>query len=482
MKQEFLVVILLGCFLLMLTNCFWMLKYSQKIFIKEVPQMLPSSSINGSCESMIRETVRICSSEGTQTLKPKYIPKVIPVGLPVHHLLTAVQNAKIVGRDEPQKKFLTIGIPSVARKKGNYISSTLNSLINRSTAEEQRQITVVVLLADSDSSVRMYRAKWLSSQYKKYIDSGFLHIIETVPDIYPSFENLRHTFNDPDSRVRWRAKQVVDFAFSLSYGMTLSEYYLILEDDVECAPHYVKAIQEFIKIQKKDWVSLSFTGFLIIGRLLKSSDLERLVSFLMLFYSEKPVDLLILQYIDLMVPSRTVITRRVPSLFQHVGIHSSLDGKVQKLKDKKYSASIRKYQVVNPEADLVTSMKTYETYYPEMAYGLSYGYFWAMAPKANDTLDIIFHEPQNVTKIYIMSGSNDHVNDILVNGVLQVSPHFINLVSDYKAECENFVPVAGFEKGIVNVTLSNFLTQCVRIKVTMTQKNWLVISEIAIFK
>ena len=72
-----------------------------------------------------------------------------------------------------------------------------------------------------------------------------------------------------------------------------------------------------------------------------------------------------------------------PSLFQHVGVQSSLKGKTQKLKDKDFGKHGLIAAHDNPKAKLSTSLKTYMKYTLEGAY-LGQNYFWSMAPAKND--------------------------------------------------------------------------------------------------
>ncbi len=103
--------------------------------------------------------------------------------------------------------------------------------------------------------------------YQKYLDSGFMQIMQASKDAYPPMEDLKHNYNDPDTRVKWRSKQVVDFAFMFWHGRTLSEYYIQIEDDVVCAPNFLSAIRDFIKSQKKKWITLEFSTLGFIGKL-----------------------------------------------------------------------------------------------------------------------------------------------------------------------------------------------------------------------
>ncbi len=89
-------------------------------------------------------------------------------------------------------------------------------------------------------------------------------------------------------------------------------------------------------------IEFSQLGF--IGKLFKCSDLPMFVNFFLIFAKNKPVDWLFDSVLDVKIcnPEKgpahcqrsksSLKIRYKPSLFQHVGEHSSLKGKTQKLK------------------------------------------------------------------------------------------------------------------------------------------------------
>lgn len=289
------------------------------------------------------------------------------------------------------------------------------------------------------------------------------------------------TFNDSMERIQWRSKQVLDFAFLFHCGQGIAEYFLILEDDVETSPGYVNAIKDFISAkQNQDWVSLTFSGFFIIGRLLRNADLPRLSQFLVMFHLEKPVDLLIIQFLDLLVQDRYIVTRRVPGLFQHIGLFSSLDGKIQKARDRSFSSN-EHFQ--NPPADIVTTLGVYKKHLPEHGYDISPDkFFWGSAPKVNDTFDIVLHEPLWLKRLAILSGHKSHKNDLIRYAKLKLSPSFNKMISNSKADCSRFQTATVFHQGIVNMTFNDSaqVVQCIRIEFAKKHSNWILIREITV--
>ena len=146
-----------------------------------------------------------------------------------------------------------------------------------------------------------------------------------------------------------------------------SKYYIQIEDDIIAKAGYMEFINKTIISNvdvKPKWFILQFSSLGFIGKLFRSSALnvnyfeldildlvifQSLAEFVLLFWKEKPVDWLLE---DLLVTKvcnpekdpkscqteKTKIKKNiVPAQFQHVGVYSSLSGKIQKLKDASFS-------------------------------------------------------------------------------------------------------------------------------------------------
>ena len=112
-----------------------------------------------------------------------------------------------------------------------------------------------------------------------------------------------------------------------------------------------------------------------------------------------------------------------PSLFQHIGTHSSLKGKVQKLKvmsdifilkkerynydnklmsklclqDKQFGKITLFYAHENPEATVETQIKPYKQYTLQKAYK-GESFFWGLLPQPGDHLKFKFSHPIFIKK------------------------------------------------------------------------------------
>ncbi|XP_019623530.1 PREDICTED: alpha-1,3-mannosyl-glycoprotein 4-beta-N-acetylglucosaminyltransferase C-like [Branchiostoma belcheri] len=260
-----------------------------------------------------------------------------PPAKPGRQTLADTDSVLIAGRHRQHKGFLTIGIPTVKRdQNATYLVTTLDSLINHTTEAERKQIVIVVFLADFDKDYNKNISLEISRRYPQHLNTGFIQVIQAPRSFYPTFEELKRKFRDSLERIRWRSKQCVDYAFLFQYCRNMSEYYLQLEDDVISAENFLSSIKTYLdRVRLDAWTALEFSELGFIGKLFKSSDLQRLSGLFKLFYQELPVDILLHTFIRIVQPTWKKFKHK-PSLFQHVGLHSSLRGKRQELIDKEF--------------------------------------------------------------------------------------------------------------------------------------------------
>ena len=83
-----------------------------------------------------------------------------------------------------------------------------------------------------------------------------------------------------------------------------------------------------------------------------------------------------------------------PSLFQHIGIYSSLKGKIQKLKDKDFGKNIKLFKGhENPRvSSIVSTLKDYEKHSVVSCYA-GQNFFWGLQPKKDDTIEFKYDPP-----------------------------------------------------------------------------------------
>ena len=314
--------------------------------------------------------------------------------------------------------------------------------------------------------------------------------------MYPKLNALKHNFNDSDSQVRWRAKQVADFAFMFKFSENVSKYYLQIEDDVVCAPNFVKIIEAFVDAKHKEnthWAVLEFSHIGFVGKLMKSEDLDKFAVFLMTFYEEQPVDWL-LDYFRLTMAQKNKIARK-PGLFEHMGKKSSFTGKKDwKIKKSKYfvkkgaNADAPKIKSLNPPAVLISTMKYFENFIPENAYTLVDEIYWAVEPGKGDEVNIILNKAQKLNKIKIQTGTSEKPNDILRIGTISVSPEVIKMAQlNSEVECKDPKVVGQFDKGVCDIDVtkldagvSNMEVKCITINIKEDQNDWIIFKNMVV--
>ncbi|XP_072448602.1 alpha-1,6-mannosyl-glycoprotein 4-beta-N-acetylglucosaminyltransferase-like isoform X1 [Chiloscyllium punctatum] len=387
----------------------------------------------------------------------------------------------LAGTAPKSRKYLSIGISSVKRMRENYLMDTLQSIFVKSSYEELEQMVVVIYLADFDMAWNLKTAAEVKAQFTSHISAGHLLVIQCPKHIYPTLEGLKRNYNDPQKRVQFRSKQNVDYAFLVNFCTDLSEYYLMLEDDVFCAKNFLSSIKRFIALSKgSSWATLTFSKLGYIGKLYHSVDLPKLARFLLMFYDEMPCDwLLELFHRSKAQPNEM---RFKPSLFQHMGTYSSFQDKHNKLKDDEF----QEYMGIlpdNPPALVFTDIPVYEQHLPAKAYEFGIGQFWGKSPKEGNYFLVVLESPVKITKIRVWTGSPEHKGDILHSGNLQVGRD--KTTENGHQSCKTYHQLGTFNAGkfeMENVT--NHISEpmkCIQVLVTEDQTDWLIISEVNIW-
>ncbi|NXS97427.1 MGT4C acetylglucosaminyltransferase, partial [Jacana jacana] len=396
--------------------------------------------------------------------------------------LSALHNVSyhlLAGSLSPHKKFLAVGLASVRRPRGYYLPATLQSLFRQSTEEELQEMVVVVHLADADPTWNMRVAADIARKFTRHVLLGRLLLIHTPHEFYLTLEGLKRNYNDPEDRVKFRSKQNMDYAFLFAFAANLSSYYLMIEDDVWSAKSFLTSIRKALASREgTNWATLEFSKLGYIGKLYRSSDLPRLARFLLLFYQEMPCDWL-LSHFRLLLTQKDVI-RFKPSLFQHMGLYSSFQGTINRLEDDEFQADASDLPD-NPPAALFTSMSVFEDYEPLKAYSAAQGYFWGKDPRAGSIFSILFQKPAQVTRVRVRTGSEERRGDFLHAGVLELG----HQRRAGGRDCSAYTSVGTFEKGTFERRgLERVLpspVECVRIRVTRDQSEWLIIQSIDIW-
>ncbi|KAG5839842.1 hypothetical protein ANANG_G00209340 [Anguilla anguilla] len=242
---------------------------------------------------------------------------------------------QILAGERPRfRKYISIGISSVRRKKENYLLGTLRSVFRQSRESDVEDMVLVVYLADWDPAAREQTAREVSDRFRGQLAARRLLLIASPRAAYPTLEGLKRNYGDSEDRVRYRSKQNVDYAFLSNFCAGLARYHLVLEDDVRCARNFLLSIRRKVEASTRPWTTMAFSKLGYIGKLYHGSDLPALARFLLLFYGEMPCDWLLDHFFRSKAQGELLRVR--PSLFQHVGSFSSFQGGANSLKDDEF--------------------------------------------------------------------------------------------------------------------------------------------------
>ncbi|KFP72255.1 Alpha-1,3-mannosyl-glycoprotein 4-beta-N-acetylglucosaminyltransferase B, partial [Acanthisitta chloris] len=396
---------------------------------------------------------------------------------------------------------LVMGIPTVKREKQSYLINTLHSLLYGLSEEQKKDCVIIIFVAEVGwlSQSNLLTENSLHS-FPREIQSGVLEVISPPASYYPDLSNLKQTFGDSEIRVRWRTKQNLDYSFLMLYAQPKGSFYLQLEDDIIAKADYIESIKSFASQQSQDWMVLEFSHLGFIGKLFKSEDLPLLVEFFLMFYKDKPIDWLIdhLLWVKVCNPEKDAAhcdrekaklrVRAKPSLFQHMGTHSSLPGKIQNLKDKDFGKNVLHKAHDNPPAKVDTSLKTYQQYTLEKVYE-GQDCFWAEAPVAGDYIRFTFLNPLRVERYLFRSGNMEHPGDKLYNTTVEVLPADETLRKElddngskfnYPATKDGYLKIGAFEDGVAEGRVRQAVgrIQALRLRFGANSPVWAILSEV----
>ena len=371
--------------------------------------------------------------------------------------------------------------------KKSYLLQTIHSLINNTSDRDKNNSYIVIFLADLNETPKSAVAKELSRTFGKFIDQGFLIVIEAYPEYYPSLTNIKKRFGDSVKRRFWRSKQNVDTSFVMCYCKDFSQYYIHIEDDVRSSPSFVPKLQDLITREKDQFflIDISLKGN--VAKAYHSRDLESAASFFYLMYDEMPIDWLMAHFLRIKVPPRSGrVIIPMASLFLHIGRTSSLalNGvRGNRTLERIFDQYDQKYKGLNPPA-IVTSSLSASQGKPQDAYDKGGRYFWGKPPRKDDYVLIKFDTATSIKKVFVATGCYEARRDLLYSGVLQASFESSAIGSQKQSadSCGNFEKVGSFSKGKVKAFIEKTKkVNCFRILVTQKQERHLFLREIDVW-
>ncbi|XP_028732309.2 alpha-1,3-mannosyl-glycoprotein 4-beta-N-acetylglucosaminyltransferase-like protein MGAT4E [Peromyscus leucopus] len=369
-----------------------------------------------------------------------------------------------------KKTWLTVGITSVPRQGQGGLLDTLASLYHASSAAEQKRMTVLVHLADSDSTWLRKTVLQISSLYSSKILTGQLLLIHAPSDAYPTVNSTQ----DGLSQEQVYSKQNIAHAFLMSFAPKLSTYFLLIEDDVFCAPNFVSHIHSKVSNRKPHtWVLLEFSNMGFLGKLFHSRDLPLLANFLLLFHKERPLDWLILHFHTLLAQQNPILCR--PFLFYHRLAHFTFENK---------TLIAQENGPHGPDVlpgSVFTDMRFTGVYSPQEVYTLDESFFWTYNVSTGNYVTVILSRPANLNRVQVRTGS-------IVDGKYTLEKGQVEL--GYQPEgtppnCTSFELLGRLVQGQMDRIIpksTGHQVSCVKLAATANQASGLMIRHIYLWR
>ena len=346
---------------------------------------------------------------------------------------------------------------------------TLRSLFSASSSSERKHFTVLLHTAGPDPKSSRWLAQTthnLSALFKCHIQAGELVVITTPLASSLPLKDLKKTVEDPPAHVAFRSRQNRGYAFLMNFATRHSDYFLVVEDDVNCAPGFVTQIASTVSAwAHRPWATLEFSQLGLTGKLFHTGDLPRVAHFLLLFHQEMPCAGLLSQFQDLV---QSTPVQFLPALFQHAGRSSSFE------EEDVGSPS-------NPAASVHTSLEAANNSVPSSAYSLDENFFYAKSAEAGSHLTVVLDTPAQVSRVQVQTGSNLRDENQLKEGHVELGYDSTNRVSD----CDDYVLLGllvggGLDKRVLSHRAGRKV-KCVRVLVTARTPSAVVLRHIRLW-
>ena len=391
---------------------------------------------------------------------------------------------------------MILGVPTVKRDHQSYLQVTLKSLLDNMSEEEAADTLVIVCVAEPfDLEFVRSVAEEIGRVFPSQVENGLIEVVSPPAHFYPDLNNLRQTLGDDPERVLWRSKQNLDYAFLMMYAQGRGTFYVQIEDDVLTKPDFVSIMKDFAldrTARGEPWFVIDFCQLGFIGKMFKSTELPTLIQFFLMFYNDKPGDWLLENVIQTKVckidqdakkckkERNQLRVQYKPSLFQHIGTHSSLKGKVQKLKDKQFGKVKMYVPHRNPPAKVDSDIRHYKSYSLTRAYNGD-TFYWGLVPSAGDNLIFSLTPPTRLSGYKFVSGNAEHPSDKFVDTTVEVLFNG-GCLDRFERTRDGFCVVGQFDpaSGVAETSLDQDLGEVEKLRLTVhaSSQNWVILSEI----
>ncbi|XP_007939382.1 alpha-1,3-mannosyl-glycoprotein 4-beta-N-acetylglucosaminyltransferase-like protein MGAT4E [Orycteropus afer afer] len=306
-------------------------------------------------------------------------------------------NYKILTGTPPQeKKLLTVGISFVQHPHESCLLHTLQSLFQASSEPELSYIMVLVHLLNPDPEWLSQTVANISSLFKPHIETQKLLVIQGLLNGSSLPRDVNDTHHSSSCKALY-SRQKTDYGLLMNFASNLSDYFLMIGDNVHCTQKFVSTIYWTLEAWKEiPWMILEFSSLSFSGKVFHTRDLSRLTSFFFLF-QDTPTDLLLSEFCFLL--AQNVPIRFSPTIFHHMSNCMFENACFPVEKEKVFG------EPDNPTASVLTDMMTVLTFFPQYAYTLNEDYYATLDPVRGNHLTVILEKPQKVIRVEVLTGS-----------------------------------------------------------------------------
>ncbi|XP_027699192.1 alpha-1,3-mannosyl-glycoprotein 4-beta-N-acetylglucosaminyltransferase C-like [Vombatus ursinus] len=391
--------------------------------------------------------------------------------------LSNASYQQLAGTLPIKKKLMTVGLSSMQHPQGNYLMSTLKSLFLASSEDELKDILVLVYLTVLDSTWFNETVTDIVKTFNPQTLAGQLLVICSMSTPSPPLRAPKTNLSEDYSSMA-QFNQNVAHALLMNFAANLSNYFLMIEDNVHCLPNFITCMwREIVTWEIDDWVLMEFSTWGFVGKLLHSSDLPRLAQFFLL-YKEAPPEVLLYHFRKLLDQNHPI--QFSPSLFYQVGSFNRSSSnkpeyKMVKFKDREEAPN-------NPPATVYSNLRILNHVSPQTAYILGEGgFFWALEPKAGNHFTVVLAKAATVTRVQVLTGRDQENSEKLKDGKVELG---YDPEGEPKA-CTHYILLGSLVNGKLDHKMLNKKTgknvSCLKLVVSTSQRGRVMIRHINIW-
>ncbi|XP_033752770.1 alpha-1,3-mannosyl-glycoprotein 4-beta-N-acetylglucosaminyltransferase C-like [Pecten maximus] len=381
--------------------------------------------------------------------------------------LDLVRNSSLSYKYSQHSKSRLVSVGILVNEIGQLDKTfkTMDTLLEENAGEDRKKFLLILQLSMRDADLGVKVFKDAMKRYADFYETGQVHIVIGPSDLYHRFGIPKET--DADMR-----KEILDYALLFLYSRYLATYFVQLEPGIVCERSIIRNILKIAKVQTGIWFGLDFGHFGFIGTLFHSTFLQSMAEYLASRYRIENINVLLRQLYQTISKKCLIFTNSSPCL------HHDIDRlKSRFLFERGDNTDLLKGD--NPPAIIDTTMTLFGNHSPEKAYDNDNStFFWASSLALGDNFRLIFNSTVNISRVTVMTGSDNGEKDRLSSGYLRMGTG--------SPPCKNLIRRGVFVRGYVDTIeqgISDFPSDvnCLSIDVTRPQKQWLVLRDIKVF-